>query len=237
MTHLWRIEMEEKQLPTKYNFGDLNLELPQNQNLEKDEIDKINNEIINNGIIDGKGRAFIDQKALPTILSTDKKGATKVYVNANPNDKAQYGNNKYLSVSETQKQICERKQEPRDILTQEKLKQSEASLKAIIEAPQLEKERQLEAERINRDRGLLTAKKMKENNITTDQLTGKELKKPRGHHIERVADNPREARNLDNIVIVEDDIHDDIHQNNAESKEKLKEYCEKNNFNIPDELK
>ena len=99
------------------------------------------------------------------------------------------------------------------------------------------KERHIEADRIAKERPLLTVKKIKEEHIEKCQLSGKEFENDaRGHHIERVADNPRKARDLENIVVIKEKIHQDIYDQGAESPEKLKKYIENNNYNKPDNL-
>ena len=62
----------------------------------------------------------------------------------------------------------------------------------------------------------------------------------REYHIERVADNPRKARDLDNLVVVKKKIHHDIHDihdKGAESFERLKKCINENNYNMPNNLK
>lgn len=228
---------KEENLPELRKASELTIKCPDSA-LEKEEEDRIINAVKKGGIVTEEGKCFIDKKQLPKLLVTDKKGAAKVYNDAQAKDKYENGKNNYLSVAETKKNIEERIEEPRSTLEHEKLEYSEKVLNAFRNAPELVKERHIEADRIKNERPLLTKKKMKKENITKCQLSGEEFENDaRGHHVERVEDNPGKARDLDNIVVIKEYIHKDIHENGAESPEKLKEYIKKNNYNMPDNLK
>lgn len=229
---------KDKNLPAVRKAADLTINFPTNNMLEKQEQDGIKKAINQGGIVSQEGRCYVDTKKLPKLLVTDKKGAAKVYNNAQENDKYENGNNQYLSTSEVKKNIDERIQEPRSTLEHEKLKYSEECINAFRDSTELVNERHIESDRIVRDRSLLTNRKINQENITECQLSGEPFEgDARGHHVERVADNPRKARDLNNIVAVKDRIHDDIHDKGAESPEELRKYIKKNNYNMPDNLK
>lgn len=224
-------------LPAIKKAEELTITFPSNDLLEPKEQNVIQNAITKGGIVASEGRCYIDTKEMPKLLVTDNKGVAKIYNNAQEDDKYENGNNQYLSTSEIKKNIDERIQEPRGALEQEKLRYSETCLNAFRDSPELEKERHIEADRIAKERPLLTNKKIKAENIDMCQLSGEKFEDDaRGHHIERVADNPRKARNLDNIVVVKAPIHVDIHNKGAESPEELKKYIETNNYNKPNNL-
>ncbi|WP_394887029.1 hypothetical protein [Clostridium butyricum] len=228
---------EEENLPELRKASELTIKRPDSA-LEKEEEDKIINAVEKGGVVTDEGKCFIDKKQLSKVLVTDKKGAAKVYNDAQAKDKYEDGKNSYLSVAETKKNIEERLEEPRTTLEHEKLEYSDKVLTEFRSAPELVKERHIEADRIKKERPLLTKEKVKKENITECELSGEKFENDaRGHHVERVEDNPRKARNLDNIVVIKEDIHKDIHENGAESPEKLKEYIKKNNYNMPDNLK
>ncbi len=229
---------EEKKLPAERKAADLTINFPTNNLLEEKEQDSIKKAINEGGLVSEKGKCYVNKEKLPKLLVTDKKGAAKVYNNAQENDKYENGNNKYLSTSEVKKNIDERIQEPRSSLEHEKLKYSESCINAFRDSTELVTERHIESDRIVKDRPLLTKKKIKAENITECQLSGEPFEDDaRGHHIERVADNPRKARDLDNIVVVKNQIHDDIHDKEAESQKELKRYIEKKHYNMPDNIK
>ena len=229
---------EDKNLPAVRKATDLTINFPSNNLLEEKEQDSIKKAINQGGIVSQEGRCYVDTKKLPKLLVTDKKGAAKVYNNAQENDKYENRNNQYLSTSEVKKNIDEKIQQPRNTLEHEKLKYSEECINAFRDSTELINERHIESDRITKDRPLLTNKKINKENITKCQLSGEPFEgDATGHHIERVADNPRKARDLNNIVVVKDEIHYDIHDKGAESTEELKKYIKKNNYNMPDNLK
>lgn len=239
--HIKRVEGSKKEkeenLPELRKASELTIKRPDSA-LEKQEEDKIINAVKEGGVVTNEGKCFIDSKQLHKVLATDKKGAAKVYIDAQDKDKYKHGNNNYLSVAEIKKNIEERIEEPRSTLEHEKLEYSEKVLNEFRGAPELVKERHIEADRIKNERPLLTKKKMKKENIKKCELSGEEFENDaRGHHVERVEDNPRKARDLNNIVVIKEEIHKDIHENGAESPEKLKEYIKNKNYNMPDSLK
>ncbi|MEG1132157.1 MAG: hypothetical protein RSD77_07555 [Romboutsia sp.] len=229
---------KNKNLPTVRKAKDLNILFPSNDLLEEKEQNLIKKSVNEGGLVSDKGRCYIDSKKLPKLLVTDKGGAAKIYNNAQEDDKYENGNTQYLATSEIKKNIDERIQEPRCTLEHEKLKYSERCIDAFRDSIDLVTERHIEADRIAHDRPLLTNKKIKADNITECQLSGEAFENDaRGHHVDRVEDNPRKARDLDNIVVVKDKVHQDIHNKGAESSKKLKKYINENNYNMPPNLK
>lgn len=230
--------MAEEKLPAVRKATELTINFPSNSQLEEKEQNQINKAITKGGIVAPNGRCYVNKKQMNKLLVTDKKGAAKVFNDAQEKDKYENENQEYLATSEVKKVIDERIQEPRSSLEHEKLKYSESCLNALRDSSELVKERHIEADRIVKDRPLLTSKKIKEEDITKCELSGESFEDDaRGHHIERVSDNPREARNLDNIVVVKEKVHQDIHNEGAESPSKLRKYIKKNNYNMPSNLK
>lgn len=216
---------------------DLSITFPDRGDLEAEEADKIQKAVTKGGVVYPKKGLFENRTSLKTILQTDTPGAKRAYINAPEEDKFSDGNNDYISVAEIKKQIEKRKEQPRNALEQEQLSYADKCLDAFREAKELKKERELEALRIQRDRPKMTAMKMSANGDDRCQLSGKTLNgKGQGHHIERVADAPEKARDLDNIIIVSEEIHRDIHSGGYDTVEGLKEYIKKNGYETPPEL-
>ena len=99
---------EDKNLPAVRKATDLTINFPSNNLLEEKEQDSIKKAINQGGIVSQEGRCYVDTKKLPKLLVTDKKGAAKVYNNAQENDKYENRNNQYLSTSEVKKNIDEK---------------------------------------------------------------------------------------------------------------------------------
>ena len=115
----------------------------------------------------------------------------------------------------------------------ERLRDSEACLKALRDAPELEKIREAQESRNRHEQSKLKVRKIEEG-VTTCQLSGEPLEaNSEAHHIERKADNPKKALDLDNVVLVNPAVHQEIHRKGAESPEELKALCEEKNWKAP----
>lgn len=229
---------KKNNLPSIRKASELTIEFPENNLLEEKEKNKIKNAVINGGIVTGEGKCYLNKKQLKDVLVTDKAGANRVYNNAQAKDKYENGKDKYLSLAEIKKNIEERIEEPRTTLVHEQLKYAEKGLDSFRDAKELQDERHIEADRINKERPRITREKIKQDNIKECELTGEKFENDaRGHHIDRVEDQPRKARDLSNITVVKDKVHKDIHKQGADSKEELKKYIKEKGYNTPNNLK
>ena len=105
-------------------------------------------------------------------------------------------------------------------------------MNAFIESPELEKERSINSDRIQKELPTLTKKKIKAENITCDQLTGEEFEDDaEGHHMTRKKDDPSKALDPSNIIVVKSKTHDAIHKAEANSPETLKELAKEKGWN------
>ena len=205
----------------------LDIKFPEPYDIDKKRSLKSQDLIKKTSIYNESGKTFINKNSISHLLGTDKKGVNKIYNNADNEDKIENGNNKYLSTSATKKEISKRIEEPRDTLEREHLKDTEKNLIALRDFPDLEKLREIKESKIRKE--LPKVKEKKRKLEKEDYVTGELLTKPEVHHIERVADNPNKALDEDNLVVVNQDTHKEIHKEGAESKEKLEEF--KKNWN------
>ncbi|MGD9678717.1 MAG: hypothetical protein AB7V16_10290 [Vulcanibacillus sp.] len=216
----------------KYKANDLNIIFPDNEKLTDDEKKDTRNSIIKGGIVSNDGQCFMNKNEIPKQLNTDKKGSNKFYNNLENDEKFEDCNSKYADVAALIKEISNRIQDPRPQLEREKLKDSRDCLNAFIDTPQLERDRSIASDRIQKELPKLTKKKITSENISCDQLTGEEFDNDaQGHHIERKADNPRRALDLDNIVVIKEKTHKEIHKQDAENIELLKQFAEDKGWN------
>ena len=229
----------EKNLPIVRKLCDLeDIFFPPNGVLEERETQKIENAIMEGGIISETGSLYFAKRKIQPILATDRKGVNKLYNDSQECDKLEIGSEQYLAHSQIKKNIDERLQQPRNILEQEKLKHSEKCLDVVRDSPTLVKERSIKEERINQARPTLTKKMMKEEERRVCELSGEIFEDDaQAHHILRVADNPERALDPSNMIVVKGKIHRDIHATNSEGEEGLKNYAKKNNYTIPNRLK
>lgn len=184
------------------------------------------------------GKVFVDKKILPHLLATDKAGANKFYNELDNDDKCEYSEQKLVSVPAVQKEISKRIEEPRDTIQTERLKDSEQCLITVRDAPEIAKERELLESKNRRDLPKIQKKVIQENNITHDECTGEPLgATPHAHHIERKADNPRKTLDPNNLAIINDNTHHDIHAKGIHSPEELLKYSEENGGNLGSRIK
>lgn len=226
---------DENNLPVVHSAKDLSISFPEkNKHISDKEAEKSRELVKNNGAYTNDGRTYIDKNALPHLLATDKKGANRFFNNLEDEDKLELGNQNLASVSSVNKEISERIQEPRDTLQKERLRDSEACVNAFRDAPELEKIREVEESKNRKEQPKLKAKKIKAENITACELTGAPLDPDAdAHHIERQADKPRKARDLNNIVVANKLPHREVHAAGAETPEELSALCTEKGWNDP----
>ncbi|WP_265432587.1 hypothetical protein [Aeromonas salmonicida] len=226
---------DKKKLPVVHSAKDLSISFPEkNKHISDKEAEKSRELVKNNGAYTNDGRAYMDKNALPHLLATDKKGANRFFNNLEDEDKLELGNKNLAAISSVNKEISERIQEPRDTLQKERLRDSEACVNAFRDAPELEKIREIEESKNRKEQPKLKAKKIKAENITACELTGAPLDPDAdAHHIERQADKPRKARDLNNIVVANKLPHREVHEAGAETPEELSALCTEKGWNDP----
>jgi acylphosphatase len=227
--------MTDKNPVVVYSAEELTLNFPvANRHLSEDEAGKTRSLLKETSIYTPDSRVYIKKDSLPHLMGTDKKGVNRFYNDLNDIDKIENGSSKYASVEAVNKEFSKRLQEPRDAQQRERIRDSEKCINALRDAPELEKIREIEESKNRKEQPRLKAKKMKLEGITNCQLTGELLENDaHAHHIERRADKPRLARDLNNIVVANQNPHDEVHRENAESREELKKLCEKKGWNDP----
>ena len=228
---------EKENLPNIIKADELELEFPKNEYLEKKETDRVENAILKGGVATGDGKCFVGLSQLSKVIVSDKAAAARVYNNADEKYKLENSKEKFLEIPEIQKEIARRLEEPRPALEREKLNHSEECLKTFRENEFSNKNRLIESDRIAKGRLTIGVKKIKKEKIEECQLSGEKFNgNAEVHHIARVADDPTKALDLENLIVTTDDIHKDIHKENAETPEELKKFIEKRGYSTPENL-
>lgn len=219
---------DKKELTLKSAIG-LTISFPEPHPIIKTEGEKTRELLTKKGYYDSAdGKVYVDKNTVPHLLATDKAGANKIYNELNDDDKYENGVQKLISVPALQKEISERITEPRDTIQIERLKDSEQCLISLRDAQEIVRDRELQESKIRRDLPKLREEVIKKKNISQDECTGEKLHQPHAHHIIRRSDKPREALNLNNIAIVNEDTHHDIHAKEIHDKDDLIAYSDKN---------
>lgn len=193
---------------------EFDIKYPDNKNLSDTEKNLIKN-AINKGGVAIKRSTFIDSSNLPKLLSTDKAGAQIILNNAPKADVKQYGNRDYLSTPHIQKEIALRKEQPRCELDREKLTYASECLDAFSNNLQLNKERNIENDRIVKERHKIGARVIKKRGSTVSEISGELLNGDACvHHKNRIADKPEEAFDDSNLIVMKNEEHRDYHNSN-----------------------
>lgn len=226
---------EDKNLPVVHSAKDLTIIFPEkNKHISDKEAENSRALLQARGAYTSDGKVYIDKDALPHLLATDKKGINRFYNNLDNEEKLELGNKSLASASSVNKEISERIQQPRDTLQKERLRDSESCIIALRDAPELEKIREAEESRNRKEQPKLKEKKIKAEGISACQLTGEPLEPDaHAHHMERQADNPGKARDLNNVIVVNPLPHGEVHKAGAETPEKLSALCATKGWRYP----
>lgn len=218
-----------------HSASDLTLNFPEvNQHIHAQEAKKIRIAISSQGAYTPDGKAFINKKALPKIFATDIKGVNRFVNNLEGDDKMKNGTNTLVSAPAIMKELSERIQWPIDTIKKEKLKDSEACVATLRDAPELDKIREIQESKIRKELPGLKNKKIKAEGITSCQVTSKPLYPNAAfHHIRRKADRPDLALDLNNGVVLNPPPHSEVHEADAESPEEFSALCTKKGWKDP----
>lgn len=203
---------------------------PKSSFLNDKEEKRIQKAVTEGGIAIGT-KTYMDSEKLPCLLNTDIKGVQLALNDAPDKDLKSYGDKDYLSTPQVQKEIAKRREQPYSKLDREKLKYAGECVERFSNNIQLDNERTIESERINKERPKLCKKVIKERNSTISELSGKPLENTaRVHHKNRVADKPEEALNRDNLAVIRDDEHKEFHSSDYLQNEEGYEKFKKDNY-------
>ena len=96
------------------------INFPDNKYLENSDKQRIQKAVTDGGISIGN-KTFISEKELNKLLVTDRKGVTNAMMSTPPGDLKKVGDVEYMSTPHLQKEISQKRQQPRSITEQEKL--------------------------------------------------------------------------------------------------------------------
>jgi len=226
---------EKKNELVIHSASELTLNFPKaNEHIPSEEAEKTRNGISTQGAYTPDGKSFVNKKALPKILATDKKGVNRFVNDLEDDDKMENGADTFVSTPAVMKEISERIQWPIDTIKKEKLRDSEGCVATLRDAPELEKIREVQESKIRKELPGLKRKKIKAEGVTACQVSNQPLQPgAHAHHIERKSDNPSRSLDLENIAVVNQEPHNEIHAAGAETREELSKLCEEKGWNDP----
>lgn len=134
----------------------------------------------------------------------------------------------YMSTPHLQKEISQKRQQPRSITEQEKLGYAQDCVNAFSNNEELSRQRAIEADLITKQRAQLGKKVIKERKSKVSELSGKPLDgMAEVHHKDRVADKPERAFDPTNLAVIRKDEHSEYHNSDYPQNEKGYEQFEK----------
>ncbi|MFR7977545.1 MAG: hypothetical protein ACLU6F_06420 [[Ruminococcus] torques] len=138
------------------------------------------------------------------------------------------GDVEYMSTPHLQKEISQKRQQPRSITEQEKLGYAQDCVNAFSNNEELSRQRAIEADLITKQRAQLGKKVIKERKSKVSELSGKPLDgMAEVHHKDRVADKPERAFDPTNLAVIRKDEHSEYHNSDYPQNEKGYEQFEK----------
>lgn len=145
-----------------------------------------------------------------------------------PGDLKKVGDVEYMSTPHLQKEISQKRQQPRSITEQEKLGYAQDCVNAFSNNEELSRQRAIEADLITKQRAQLGKKVIKERKSKVSELSGKPLDgMAEVHHKDRVADKPERAFDPTNLAVIRKDEHSEYHNSDYPQNEKGYEQFEK----------
>lgn len=203
------------------------INFPDNKYLENSDKQRIQKAVTDGGISIGN-KTFISEKELNKLLVTDRKGVTNAMMSTPPGDLKKVGDVEYMSTPHLQKEISQKRQQPRSITEQEKLGYAQDCVNAFSNNEELSRQRAIEADLITKQRAQLGKKVIKERKSKVSELSGKPLDgMAEVQHKDRVADKPERAFDPTNLAVIRKDEHSEYHNSDYPQNEKGYEQFEK----------
>ena len=182
------------------------INFPDNKYLENSDKQRIQKAVTDGGISIGN-KTFISEKELNKLLVTDRKGVTNAMMSTPPGDLKKVGDVEYMSTPHLQKEISQKRQQPRSITEQEKLGYAQDCVNAFSNNEELSRQRAIEADLITKQRAQLGKKVIKERKSKVSE--------------------PERAFDPTNLAVIRKDEHSEYHNSDYPQNEKGYEQFEK----------
>ena len=210
---------------------DYDLELP--TGLNKPSAQKTLNAWEEGTLVDNIGQVWIISAFLAQIWRTDASTASFFVGSISPNDKANFGGNNCVKYSSVIYRLNEIIQSPTSHKRRAYLRISEDIGKAVRDSDPVEVIRLRYREFIEESKKKLKQQRIKQYNISFDELTGESLNNTSSefHHIRRQSIYPNMISLLWNGLILNQETHFIITQSSISDEYDLKDICEERGWN------
>lgn len=176
--------------------------------------------IVENGSYTPDGTTYVDKSAIPQLLGTDGPGANQFYNDLPDADKLRDGTKRLVRTHAVIGEVSRRIEEPFPADKVEKLKHTDACLRAYRDHPELERRRTVKEAHIRQE--WPDVKKQARAGVTNCEVTGQPLEPtPHVHHLERRADKPSLTMVRKNLLVTNPAPHGEIHAAQAHTPEQL----------------
>ena len=201
---------------------------PPNNLVKKEEYDKIDTTILKSVALTNAGTTLVSEDALPELLAENKKD-TRFIVDNEISDSVKVSINgvKYIKSGAVIEKAHTRSEEHPDAMKRAKNSYSEQSLVNISKSESVKAQKgdfEDYAKKIEKNLG---KKRKKENDISSDEVTGEPLEGNGDFHHKNkktIYTDPVQRLNTDRGILVNKETHTDIHKNNINNEDALNKY-------------
>ena len=174
---------------------------------------KVKETVENHSVRTPDGKTGINARGTKILLKTDDVGARKFTAEQRDKDKFKSGGEWYIRTPALRKEIDDRIEKPYDAQKREHLRYSSQCLEKVRDNQESERDRSVNEVKIRK--GLRTLKKQKiaRDGVTHCERSGEPLSADaQTHHTIRQSDDPDKALDLDNIELLNPEVHKQHHE-------------------------
>ena len=202
-----------------------------NNLVDESEYKKIDQTISDAVALTNAGTTLVKEEALSTLFSETKKDTRFIVDNKiSDSDKQVVNNEKYIKSSAVIKETHERSEQHRDATKRAINSYAIQSLVNISNSAETKSQKGDFEDYARKEEKKLCQIRKKENNISTDEITGEPLKGSGDFHHKNkktIFTDPVQRLDPDKGMVINSETHIDIHQNNINDENALNDYIEK----------
>ena len=209
---------------------DINYEKPNHPNnlVDKEEYKKIDMAIATSVALTNAGTNLVSENALPELLAETKKDTMYIVDNEISDDaKVSVGGEKFIKSGAVIEKAHTRSEEHPDAMKRAKNSYSAQSLISISNSESVKAQKGDFEDFAKKKEKNLGKTRKKENNISSDEVTGEPLEGNGDFHHKNkktIYTDPVQRLNPNKGILVNKQTHRDIHKNNINNEEDLNKY-------------
>lgn len=174
---------------------------------------KVKETVENHSVRTPDGKTGINAKGTKILLNSDDVGAKKFMTEQRDKDKFKSGGEWYIRTPALRKEIDNRIEKPYDAQKREHLRYASTCLVKVRDNQESERDRSVEEVKIRKGQRTLKSQKIARDGVTHCERSGEPLAaNAEAHHTVRRADDPDKALDLDNIELLNPEVHTQHHE-------------------------